>query len=606
MKVFLLLTSFLVWIQLVSSFSVTSVSTGTTARLVWFRDHSLRVRDNDALYHAVNSMKNKTSVVPVYIWNASDETDDGSPVDATTGGTASDVFLANALNGLNQTLFGKLSVGILIGEIQPEMYAEELARTCKNIGASEVYYMESYDPEFETSLRELLIQHNLIPCSFRGGYTLIDYSREEELPPWKEIISDHPFRSPLIPFVDYLLKRLKQTPPSLPKPEPAGLQESIRSPISRVVTQPISIAKLLDRVGYTQTRTDWGSSIANAWPATETDATNALELFLESLPSSSGRDPDGECEPEAKRTHLASRLSPYLARGLLSPRQVYHALVPSSSGYAKKDRASFVRRICWRDYTYAVISLFPDVMRGRPIREGYHFDEEERAIDDGENGNILFELWKKGKTGFPLVDAGMRQLTKEGWMPQKVRLAASTCLVEGLGISWEEGMHHFAEYLVDYDVAINSNMWMNAGCVGFDPYYVGTDYKRRPYWDKDGVYVRQWCPELKDLPDTCEVAEAQRGIGTFKVDCLYEPWSSPQNVLYTAGVVLGESYPNRCCDERNERKRFFEKVRRIRSQWPSSLTDERGRDMVRLGRDPKCESIGMFTPRAFLVGKSRR
>jgi len=127
----------------------------------------------------------------------------------------------------------------------------------------------------------------------------------------------------------------------------------------------------------------------------------------------------------------------------------------------------------------------------------------------------------------------MRQLTAEGRMPQKVRLAASTCLIEGLGVSWEAGMQHFAEYLVDYDVAINCNMWMNAGCVGFDPYYVGTNYKRRPYWDKRGDYVRQWCPELKDLPDHCETAEAQRGIGTFKVDCLYEPWSAPDNVLIT-------------------------------------------------------------------------
>ena len=167
-------------------------------------------------------------------------------------------------------------------------------------------------------------------------------------------------------------------------------------------------------------------------------------------------------------------------------------------------------------------------------------------------------------------------------------------------------MKHFADYLVDYDPAINANMWLNAGCVGLDPYYVGTDYKRRPYWDRDGEYVRKWCPELKRLPDAWEMAEAQRGIGTFKVDCLYEPWAAPQNVLETAGVVLGETYPNRCCDEREQRKRFFKDLRSLREQWPSSRTDEKGRDLVRLGRCSNSESVGMFTPRALILSKSKR
>jgi len=640
MNALLLVASLLLGFQPASCLTVALSSSSSTnqpttsaidaVKVVWFRNHALRVRDNDALHDAVkdslgalsgptgvdtnHSNDNKAVVVPVYLWSSSsstDETSDDSPVDVITGGTASDVFLANALNSLNQTLFGRLSVGLLIENVQPELCADELATICKNSGAFEIYYMESYDQEFETALREELTLRGIVPRSFRGGHSLMDYSRDKEFPPWKEIISEHPFRSPLIPFVDYLLRRLEQTPPASPKPEPKGLKETVETPNHRMVTKPISVDDLLDTVGCTKTRTDWGSSVARAWPATEIDAMHVLQSFLDSLPPSSKREVVGEEDQSAaKRTHLASRLSPYLARGLLSPRQVYHALASSSVDCAKKDLASFVRRICWRDYTYAVASLFPDVTLGHPIREGYYLDENDRD-DETHNSNkndkqILFELWKNGATGFPLIDAGMRQLTKEGWMPQKVRLAASTCLVEGLGISWEEGMQHFVEYLVDYDAAINSNMWMNAGCVGFDPYYVGTDYKRRPYWDKDGDYVRQWCPELKDLPDSCEIAEAQRGIGTFNVDCLYEPWSAPENVLTTAGVILGKTYPKRCCDERNERKRFFEKIRQIRAQWPSSKTDERGRDMVRLGRDSKSESIGMFTPRAFIVGKSRK
>ena len=636
-----------------------AAAAGPSTVVVWFRDHALRVRDNDALGAAVEATTTTTttttttlrqnikhgdedggsSILPLYLWSGASG---ALPFDARTGGTASDVFVAHALDGLNRTLSGKLAMGLVVpagdndheAEPRPHLFADELASVCFRGGASEIYYTESHDKDFEGALRERLVRHHgLVPRPFRfGSCTLLDYSREGDLP-WKDIIEEHPFRSPLIPFVDYLLRRLEESPPPPPKAEPEGLEESIAGTDLRctetgddrvVVTNPVSVESIRNAVGQTNTaiRTDWGSGIANAWPASERDAAEALELFLDSLPSSSsGRgggdvgNGDGDLKVAAaaiaKRTHLASRLSPYLARGLLSPRQVYHALMapPSPGNGNQKNRASFVRRICWRDYTYAVVSLFPDaVTHGRPIREGYYPDPGGHggaAATEPPPRGRLFRLWKDGATGFPLVDAGMRQLAAEGWMPQKVRLAASTCLVEGLGVSWEEGMRHFAEYLVDHDPAINSNMWMNAGCVGFDPYYVGTDYKRRPYWDKDGGYVRRWCPELEALPDSCEIAEAQRGIGTFAVDCLYEPWSAPKRVLDGAGVVPGDTYPNRCCDEREERKRFFETIRNRRGGWPPSMTDERGRDVVRLGRGAGSESIGMFTPRA-LLGKPKR
>ena len=630
-------------------------SAAATTRVVWFRDHVLRIRDNDALDAAVKASHaaaseaiaiTQSKIVPVYLWSGvNNNNNDLSPVDVATGGIASDVFVANVLDHLNRTLCGQLSLGIIgsgvgssssesslvtVQEAQARLCADELACICRKTGATEVYYMESHDNEFEDALRRNLEESGLVPFSFGGGHSLLDYANEEKKLPWKDIIVEHPFRSPLIPFVDYLLERLQHTPPPPPKPEPVGLEESIIAGTSTqhrglneaVVTNPLAIEDLLQAVGYTQSRkTHWGSSIANSWPASEADAVNALQSFFDYLPSSAsnnlkdGNDATVEKQQAEKRTHLASRLSPYLARGLLSPKQVYHALLTPSSAdpdgpiAVAKDRASFVRRICWRDYTYAVVSLFPDVASGTPIRDGYYPKNPTAMLGSNNHGDSeressknqrLARLWKDGTTGFPLVDAGMRQLAIEGWMPQKVRLAVSTCLVEGLGVSWEQGMKHFAEYLVDYDPAINANMWMNAGCVGFDPYYVRTDYKRRPYWDKNGDYVRKWCPELKDLPDSCELAEVQRGIGTFKVDCLYEPWSAPNDVIGAAGVVLGETYPKRCCDERNERKRFFENLWNLRAQWPSSMTDDRGRDVVRLGRSEDCESIGMFTPRALL------
>ena len=154
----------------------------------------------------------------------------------------------------------------------------------------------------------------------------------------------------------------------------------------------------------------------------------------------------------------------------------------------------------------------------------------------------------------------------------------------------------------DYDESINYNMWMNTGCVGFDPYYCGMKYRKRAYWDGDGTYVRTWCPELRDLPDFFVLDEG-KGVKK-KVDCLYEPWAAPLDVLESAGVQLGKTYPLRVCDDRSHRQSFFEKMRNVRVEWSPEKIDECKRDVVALGRLPDSERIGIFTPRALQL-KSR-
>ena len=225
---------------------------------------------------------------------------------------------------------------------------------------------------------------------------------------------------------------------------------------------------------------------------------------------------------------------------------------------------SFVRRIAWRDYAYAASTVFPDaISQERPIRSGYYDFDQDSKISQQQAREKMFRHWKRGTTGFPLVDAGMRQLAKEGFMPQQVRLEVAACLVEGLNIPRKWGRQHFEDYLVDYDVVINTQMWINAGGVGLDPYYIGLGYKKRPYWDANGIYVRKWCPELKDLPDRVQVAPVVPGTGgTNTVDCLYTPWKAPVDVLQAAGVKLGENYPHRVCDEREGRRMFLEHLKK--------------------------------------------
>ena len=562
-------------------------------RIHWIRPFALRVGDNEAF---TSALQNLHEVIPVYLWDSSI---------GRTGGTASDVFLSHALASLNATLDGQLVIGCIDDPVTTgrqssdasttETLVRELSYISKKSGATEVFYVESPHgaEDDEESLQNSMKRHGLVPRPFQSGCTLLDYRQNP--PPWEAIIARHPFRSPLIPFVDYVLDELNskssflsQTPLPVP-PNFSTQMAKLAGP--KIVGKSISTNELIAITGKTTGGTNWGKSIAETWPASEDAAKEALELFLQSLPPlQSGVTQVGS---SSKHTHLASNLSCYLSRGLISVRQVYNSI------REKRISTSFVRRLCWRDYTYALSLLFP-VTDGRPIRSGYYSEAEEVIDGNDSKKQELLQRWKNGQTGFPLVDAGMRQLQKEGWMPQKVRLAVSACLVEGLRLSWREGMNHFEEYLVDFDPAINVHMWMNAGCVGFDPYYVGLDYKRRPYWDKDGVYVRHWCPEIACLPDSAQVPEQERGIGTFKVDCLYEPWSVPETVLKEAGVVLGETYPDRLCDERSERRRFFADLRERRSQFPASKKDAKGLDMVTLGIDANAAQVAMFTPRALI------
>ena len=293
--------------------------------------------------------------------------------------------------------------------------------------------------------------------------------------------------------------------------------------------QRICIQDLIEHVGKSR-NTNWGRTITQRWPATEAAAAAAVLDFqaqydhLLTVPDKDNNNNNNHAQGKKQKrpNHLASFLSPYLARGLVSPRQVYRALHQRSSQQQQREKGepafqqsgsnSFLRRLAWKDYAYVVSLAFPGAVHNDnrykiPIRSGYESAQE--GGDDNNNSSsssrattqCLLQRWKDGLTGFPLVDAGMRQLIQEGFMPQQVRLAVSACLVEGLNVPWKYGIEHFETYLVDFDHVINTQMWMNAGGIGLDPYYIGLDYKKRPYWDARGMYIRTWCPELQSLPD---------------------------------------------------------------------------------------------------------
>ena len=596
--------------------------------IFWFRDHALRVQDNAAFTSAVQSCSNnnynndensRSYVMPIYLLNK-----DCSSIRSNNGGSASDVFTIQTLQALNNTsLHGTLTI-FPISNHSDKTYQSNLDGLCKTLisicqqcNVFDIYYSElSYMQHLDDSLKSKLIESGITPhCSFpSSSHSLLDYSyscnadtssddngktqlssSSSYCVPWKAIVLEHPWRSPLIPFVDFVKRKIENqlaiTPLELlPIPKELLKENYDDCAILKKCTMlddKITLDDLTQVVGKSKGGTVWGTSIETTWLAGDETASQVLDNFLRSLKAKDG----------TKRTHLESRLSPYLARGVISPRFVLNEIKRFGS---ESDTDSFFRRICWRDYTYAVAALFPDIITNKtPIRDGYDPVVENGTCLDKDEYMIRLNAWKRGQTGFPLIDAGQRQLIVEGWMPQKVRLASSTFLVEGLGLSWRDGMEHFADYLVDFDEAINTSMWLNAGCVGLDPYYVGMNYKKRPYWDSDGFYVKKWCEELNKLPDYVEIP-ADGNITWKKVDALYMPWAAPNHILDEADVKLGTTYPHRICDERLVRSDFFNQIRSLRSEWDTSKVDKQGRDIVSLGRSTDSHRLGMFTPRAFL------
>lgn len=234
-----------------------------------------------------------------------------------------------------------------------------------------------------------------------------------------------------------------------------------------------------------------------------------------------------------------SRLSPYLHFGCLSPREV-EARAAKLPG---EGPAAFRRQLGWRDFYHHVLLHHPD----NAFEE---FQERYRGSALRWSGDeAALEAWRAGRTGFPLVDAGMRQLLHEGWMHNRARLVVGSFLTKDLGIDWREGERHFMRLLVDGDEANNNGNWQWIASVGVDP----APFFRRLYnptlhmerYDPDGKYVRRHVPELRDVP----------------AEYLREPWTMPDEVQRECGCVIGEDYPVPIVDRREARAEAIERYR---------------------------------------------
>ena len=231
-----------------------------------------------------------------------------------------------------------------------------------------------------------------------------------------------------------------------------------------------------------------------------------------------------------------SRLSPYLHLGCVSAREVEERL-PGGAG-----AEAFRRQLCWRDFHHQVLMHFPRNARSE-------FQERYRGTISWSHARGRFDAWCEGRTGFPLVDAAMRQLRREGWMHNRARLVAGSFLTKDLGIDWRWGERWFMRLLVDGDEANNNGNWQWIASVGTDPapafrriYNPARQMERH---DPDGLYVRRYVPELRSVPD----------------EHLAEPWLMPEHVQREVGCVVGEDYPEPIVDHAEARRAALERYR---------------------------------------------
>jgi deoxyribodipyrimidine photo-lyase len=187
-----------------------------------------------------------------------------------------------------------------------------------------------------------------------------------------------------------------------------------------------------------------------------------------------------------------SRLSPYLKWGALHPRQLLAKLGRSAA------HRTFRTELCWREF-------YADVLYRRPDTARLSYQPKMRAlvVDSGAEADQLFDAWAQGRTGYPIVDAGMRQLMADAWMHNRVRMIVASVLVKDLHLDWQRGAAHFMRHLVDGDLASNQHGWQWTAGTGTDPapyVRVFNPVTQGERFDPDGTYVRRWVPEVREVP----------------------------------------------------------------------------------------------------------
>ena len=476
-----------------------------SATIVWFR-HDLRVADNPAL---VAAAARGGAVIPVFVWSPEEE-------DWADGG-ASRWWLHRSLESL-QTDLGRIQSRLIIRQGPA---ADELVRLVRETGATAVFWNRRYEPEI--TARDTQIKARLKTT----GIEVESFNASLLFEPWTvKTSTGTPFRV----FTPLWRKCLASGEPEEPQSAPSKLVAPQDWPAS------LALGKL-----KLEPRIPWDAGMRESWSPGAAGAARELERFLTAGLEGYNTERD---RPDHTGT---SRLSPFLHFGELGPRQVWHAVIQAARQRHPRKHEEvaepFLRQLVWREFAHHLLYHYPQTIT-EPLREEF-------ASFPCEADTAGLRAWQRGQTGYPYIDAGMRQLWSTGWMHNRVRMAVASCLVKDLLIAWQEGARWFWDTLVDADLANNTLGWQwTAGC-GADaaPFFrIFNPVGQGERWDPDGAYVRQWAPELAKLP----------------AEWIHKPWQAPADVRHAAGVELGKTYPKPIVDHATARQRALEAYAAIR------------------------------------------
>ena len=445
-------------------------------QIAWFR-RNLRLADNAALLAAVRA---GGSIIPVYI---RDELDSGG---------ASNWWLHHSLDALGTSIAaqgGKL----VIASGAP---VDVLARLVAEHDAEGVYATRRFEPQArrqESDVRDAI-----------AGIADFDISDDSLLYRPEDVTTKT--GSAYKVFTPFYNASRALGEPAPPAAEPGEI-EWFNGPVDSLE---------LDDLEFLPTAPDWAAGLRNTWTAGEDAAHERLASMASKIKGyAEGRDFPAE--------DATSRLSPHLHFGEISPRQVWHGIMNSAREHHVEQSAEpLLRQLSWRDFSANMLfhnpTLPTDPLRGEFSEFPWTENEE------------WLTAWQQGRTGYPIVDAGMRQLWQTGWMHNRVRMIAGSLLVKHLLIPWQHGAEWFADTLVDADTANNSAGWQWVAGSGSDaaPYFrIFNPIAQGHKFDPDGDYVRRWVPELKDLPK----------------QFIHEPWTADSFTQQTSGVTIGKDYP---------------------------------------------------------------
>jgi deoxyribodipyrimidine photo-lyase len=475
-----------------------------TPSIVWFRQ-DLRLADNPALTAA---LARGAPVVPVFVL---DEDTEGM----RAMGGASRWWLHHSLSALADDLAARGCTLVL----RRGAAARVIATLADETGAGAAFWNRCYEPGAvarDTAIKSALQERGIVAESFNGSLLM---------EPWALKTGQGGPYKVFTPF----WKRLRA---QYAPPPPETLPERL-SPVSAVKGDSLDDWALLP------TAPDWAAGIREAWSVGEDAARASMAAFLDNAVADY---PDDRDRPDRTGT---SRLSPHLHWGEISPHRIWCAAaeVMDAGGSPAAGAESLLRELAWRDFNHHLLFHFPDIARAnwKPAFDAFEWRDDPEGLT----------AWQRGRTGYPLVDAGMRELWQTGWMHNRVRMVAGSFLVKDLLIDWRAGEAWFWDTLVDADLANNAGNWQWVAGSGADaaPFFrIFNPVSQGEKFDPGGAYVRQWVPELAGLPDKW----------------IHKPWVAPDDVLADAGVRLDADYPAPILDHKAARQRALDAYAQIK------------------------------------------